>query len=247
VGIATCSLRLADDPTTVNSAGNPVSPLCFAWAGHLGEPAAHHDQERDVASATGAGMAMTADLWHELGGFDESYLAYHEDVDLSLRCWQSGRSVRYVPTAVVAHAYEFYREPSKFFLLERNRLLTVLQVYSGRLLALAAPWLLVGEVAVFAVAVKEGWWRAKLRSWWWLVQHRREIVARRAQVQAGRKRSDLVLARVMSPTLLPGGYARSPGAALLDRPLVAYWRAIALPLLDRGDGGASPGLEEGRP
>ena len=34
------------------------------------------------------------------------YFAYHEDTELSLRLWQRGRTVEYVPDAVVAHHIE---------------------------------------------------------------------------------------------------------------------------------------------
>jgi len=39
----------------------------------------------------------------ELGGFDESYFMYFEDVDLCWRAHRAGWTVAYVPTAVVVH------------------------------------------------------------------------------------------------------------------------------------------------
>jgi N-acetylglucosaminyl-diphospho-decaprenol L-rhamnosyltransferase len=39
---------------------------------------------------TGACLAASADLWRDLGGFDEDYFLYWEDVDLSFRCTQAG-------------------------------------------------------------------------------------------------------------------------------------------------------------
>ena len=78
---------------------------------------------------------VRADRFAALGGFCEPMFAYCEDTDLSLRCWQRGWRVVLVPDAVVLHRYEFSRNPQKLFLLERNRLLMVLTVYSGRLLA----------------------------------------------------------------------------------------------------------------
>lgn len=136
VGIATASVRLADAPGLMNSAGNPVHYLGLAWAGGHGDPAEMHSVRVPVASASGACCAIRADLWRELGGFDPSYFAYHEDVELSLRCWQRGRQVVYVPDAVVLHHYEFSRNALKNYLLERNRLVTVLTTYSGRTLLL---------------------------------------------------------------------------------------------------------------
>lgn len=39
---------------------------------------------------TGACLAMHSDLWRDVGGFDEDYFLYWEDVDLSHRCLRAG-------------------------------------------------------------------------------------------------------------------------------------------------------------
>ncbi|MDP9072304.1 MAG: glycosyltransferase family 2 protein, partial [Actinomycetota bacterium] len=109
VGIATASVRLGDEPHRLNSGGNEIHFLGFSWAGRFGEEAARFVDERDVLGASGAGMALRRELWGELGGFDARYFAYHEDAELSVRCWQRGLRVVYVPQAVVIHRYEFSR------------------------------------------------------------------------------------------------------------------------------------------
>ncbi len=121
VGIASGSIRLADRPDTMNSAGNPVHVVGLSWAGAYGEPATAHTTEQDIASASGAGLVLRRELWERLGGFEDTYFAYHEDVDLSWRTWQLGLRVVFVPDAVVLHHYEFSRNARKMFLLERNR------------------------------------------------------------------------------------------------------------------------------
>ena len=40
----------------------------------------------------------------EIGALDPEYFMYCEDVDFCKRCWNAGRSVRYVPDAVITHA-----------------------------------------------------------------------------------------------------------------------------------------------
>jgi GT2 family glycosyltransferase len=226
VGIASGSLRLMDRPDTMNSAGNPVHYLGLSWAGGLGEPAASYPQQRAVASATGAVMALRRETWTALGGFFEPMFAYCEDLELSLRCWQRGWSVEYVPDAVALHAYEFHRNPRKMYLLERNRLLVLLTLYERRTLVLLALPLVALELAVLAVAARQGWARQKLRGWWWLLAHARLVRRRRAEVQAARTRPDRDVAPLLTGSFSPGeqtGFAAPRPLAVLSS---AYWRVV---------------------
>lgn len=190
VGIATASVRLASDPEVMNSAGNPVHYLGLAWAGGHGDSATLHAERVPVASASGACCAIRAELWRELDGFDPAYFAYHEDVELSLRCWQRGRQVVYVPDAIALHHYEFSRNTGKSYLLERNRLVTVLTTYSARTLLLITGPLIVLELAMLAIAAAGGWLPAKLRGYGWLVTHGPALVARHRRLQRERTRTD---------------------------------------------------------
>ncbi len=56
-----------------------------------------------VLAVTGACMYLRRPLLDEVGLFDERYPMAYEDVDLCLRCWQSGRRVTYAPSAVLGH------------------------------------------------------------------------------------------------------------------------------------------------
>lgn len=58
---------------------------------------------RDVEAVTGACLAIRADLFDELGGFDESFRNGYEDVDLCLRASVAGWRIRYVRESVVIH------------------------------------------------------------------------------------------------------------------------------------------------
>jgi GT2 family glycosyltransferase len=129
VGIASASLRLAEDPERINSAGNPVHFLGFSWCGGLGDQAADHTDSHDVASASGAAMLVRREVWDTIGGFAPEYFAYYEDTELSLRCWQRGLRVVFEPAAIVTHRYEVSRHDRKLYLVERNRLIGVLTLY----------------------------------------------------------------------------------------------------------------------
>lgn len=51
----------------------------------------------------GCALLIRSDLFEALGGFDESYFAYMEDVDLGVRLAQKGYKNRVVPASVVYH------------------------------------------------------------------------------------------------------------------------------------------------
>ncbi|MHB8439474.1 MAG: glycosyltransferase family 2 protein [Acidimicrobiales bacterium] len=57
----------------------------------------------DVDWVSGACFLARRSALEGLGGFDESYFMYMEDVDLCWRAHRSGYLVRYVPTATVTH------------------------------------------------------------------------------------------------------------------------------------------------
>ncbi|HUC37231.1 MAG TPA: glycosyltransferase family 2 protein [Acidimicrobiales bacterium] len=51
----------------------------------------------------GAALAISSDLYTRLGGMDEGYRLYCEDIDLCWRTWEAGLEVVQVPEAVVEH------------------------------------------------------------------------------------------------------------------------------------------------
>lgn len=53
---------------------------------------------------TGACLLAPAGLWRDLGGFDDDYFLYWEDVDLSHRCLAAGGALRLRSDLTVAHA-----------------------------------------------------------------------------------------------------------------------------------------------
>ena len=94
-------------------------------------------------------------------------------------------TVVYCPDAVATHAYDFSRNSSKMFHLERNRLLTVLGDYPPHLLARVVPVLLLLEPLYLVIAARDGWATEKLRAWGWLARHPGRI-AHAAQAGPGR-------------------------------------------------------------
>jgi GT2 family glycosyltransferase len=102
----------------------------------------------DLLFACGGSMLVGRDVWLDVGGFDEGFFAYFEDIDLGWRLNLLGHTVR-----LAAGARSFHRlhgtssrfpDHQRLFLYERNSLRLILKNYGDGLLPRAlAPALLL--------------------------------------------------------------------------------------------------------
>jgi GT2 family glycosyltransferase len=145
------SLR-RDAPDLVDSAGIRLSPFGSASDIAIGRPAATVGPEsREVAGVSGVNLAVRAAWFADTGGFDEQLFMYFEDVDLCLRAWFGGHTVRFTPAAVVLHAGSatagIRYAPLRNYYGSRNRIIVAAKSH-GRLGALGAiPALLAQDAA----------------------------------------------------------------------------------------------------
>jgi GT2 family glycosyltransferase len=87
----------------------------------------------EILFACGGNMISRRDRLMELGGFDDDYFAYLEDVDFGWRSWIAGYRVLFAAHAVVRHASSTTSDRlgnvERGVLFERNALQTVLKNY----------------------------------------------------------------------------------------------------------------------
>ncbi len=85
----------------------------------------------------GGNMIVRRDSFLAAGGFDESYFAYLEDVDLGWRLWSAGERVLSAPGAVVHHrsmaTSKLLGNANRGLLFERNAYLTAFKNYDAEL------------------------------------------------------------------------------------------------------------------
>jgi N-acetylglucosaminyl-diphospho-decaprenol L-rhamnosyltransferase len=222
------------DDGRINTSGGVVHFTGIGWAGDCERPAwelpAH---DREIAFPSGAAMVVRRSAWEQLHGLDRDYFMYGEDLDLGLRLWLAGHRVGLVPDARVVHRYEFDKGTSKWFWLERNRWRTLLSVYPAPLLALLAPALLATELALLAVAAREGWLGAKLRAQAATVTGLAATLARRRAVQRTRQISAGELAERLTASL-DSPYLAAASSPAIRVPQALYWRAVRRVLALRG-------------
>jgi len=79
----------------------------------------------DIFWASGACLFIKSDVFHKLNGFDETYFAHQEEIDLCWRIQNHGYNIKYVGASTVYHvggATLTTQNPKKTFLNFRNSL-----------------------------------------------------------------------------------------------------------------------------
>ncbi len=91
----------------------------------------------ELPFACGGNLLVRRASFLEAGGFDESYFAYLEDVDLGWRLWSGGERIVFAPEAVVHHRSSATSDLlglyNRGFLFERNAFLTAYKNYEDGL------------------------------------------------------------------------------------------------------------------
>ncbi len=94
----------ANDPRLLDGTGDAYHVSGLAWRQNYNRPVADNGaQPSEVFSACAAAALYVRDDFLKVGGFDEDYFSYFEDVDLSFRLRLVGGRCLYVPQAVVYH------------------------------------------------------------------------------------------------------------------------------------------------
>lgn len=103
----------------------------WGWPGALDLPGVG----TPLLFASGGAMLIHRRTFLDVGGFDQRFFAYFEDVDLGWRLWALGHKVVYAPDAVVRHTGGATGSRSgahrRYALWECNSLATVLKNYEG--------------------------------------------------------------------------------------------------------------------
>lgn len=74
-----------------------------AWADEVIRNPSEYESAHPVEWASGACLLVRRSVLERMGGLDETFFLYSEDVDLCARIWQSGYEVRFTPAALAVH------------------------------------------------------------------------------------------------------------------------------------------------
>ncbi|MCS7018336.1 MAG: glycosyltransferase family 2 protein [Cytophagales bacterium] len=165
-------------------------PFCRGRLFHTTEPdEGQYNQPVSVFWASGACMLVRADLFHQLGGFDDDFFAHMEEIDLCWRAKNAGYRIMYCPESTVYHlggGTLAYRNPQKTYLNFRNSLMALIKNEAPKKLwfTLFARMCLDGVAGIRFLL--QGEWKhlwAVLRAHFYLYAHLRQLKAKRKQAQ----------------------------------------------------------------
>lgn len=101
---------------------------------NLEKDAGQYDSATEVFWASGAALMIRSNVFHKLGGFDESFFAHMEEIDLCWRAKKLAYTFYVVPKAVVYHVGGgtlSYVSPQKTYLNFRNSLYMIVKNHEG--------------------------------------------------------------------------------------------------------------------
>jgi len=93
----------ASDHRLVDSAGDGMTILGWAYQRGIDEPVEKYQKQEKVFSACAGAAIYRRKIFDEIGLFDEMHFAYLEDIDISWRARLYGYEILYEPAARVYH------------------------------------------------------------------------------------------------------------------------------------------------
>lgn len=162
VSFATGKILSAANSSILDGAFDEISrAACAARCGSGKSDDEFWNQSRTIRFAPMTAALFRSSLFHELGGLDEVFGSYHEDVEFGIRCALAGRAGTYVPRAVAYHqgSATFGKwSADSVRRISRNQFLLALKHFRGQ----SALPIVIGQLLWGLVALRHGCGRAFL-------------------------------------------------------------------------------------
>lgn len=196
----------ANSPDLLDGAGDSYHVSGLAWRRFYNKPVQEYGcQPEEVFSACPAAALYRREDFLQLGGFDEDYFSYFEDVDLGFRLRLAGKKCLYVPDAVVHHvgsASTGKRSDFSVYYGYRNMIWTFFKDMPSPLIWFFLP-VHIATLSFFVVHLSmRGQGKVILRAIRDAVRGLPNVIEKRKSIQKNRKIKSSDLLRVMSTGLL---------------------------------------------
>ena len=151
-----------------------------------------YDDRRDIFWASGAAMCCRADVFHEMGGFDDDFFAHMEEIDLQWRMQLAGWRIVVEPKSRVYHlgGGTLPASARKVYLNHRNNLAMLFKCSSPMqraVVAVVRPFTDMAEVAAQLLALHPDRAWAIVRAWATFIKWQGELSHKRKRVKRVQK------------------------------------------------------------
>ncbi len=199
---------LALEPDTLDGAGDFYHISGLAWRGGFGHPAsAAPTKPREAFAPCGAGALYDRAVYLALGGYDERFFCYHEDVDLGYRMRLAGGRCVQSADAIIDHVSSGIAGRASDFAVyhgTRNRMWTFAKNTPGLLLPLLLPLHIALTVfMVFWAGLRSGRFKPTARGVLAGLRGLPDILRSRKSVKASRTISRRALLSMMTVSPQP--------------------------------------------
>jgi GT2 family glycosyltransferase len=184
-------MLLAARPDYLDGAGDSYHAAGRAWRnGHGASAADWPAGDREVFAPCAAAALYRRDAFQAVGGFDERYFCYFEDVDLGFRLRLQGGRALYVQSAVVRHVSSGvagYQSDFAVYHGERNAVWTFAKDMPGPLLFLYLPQHIALNLAALCYFPFRGQGRVVLKAKIDAIRGLPAVLRQRRLVQSARR------------------------------------------------------------
>jgi GT2 family glycosyltransferase len=186
-------LLKANEPELLDGEWHVYHVSGLAWRHNHNQPLSLASNEpKEVFGACAAASVYPREAYEVVGGFDEDFFAYMEDIDLDFRLQLAGYSCLYLPDAVVRHVGSASSAPRSDFTVyngHRNLPWVFIKNMPGWLFWLLLPFHILVNLAYMLIAVFMGKGRIMAKAKWDALKGLKSVIEKRRAIQKNRKAS----------------------------------------------------------
>jgi GT2 family glycosyltransferase len=150
----------------INTTGNCLHFLFFGFTKNynIKKSAVSLEAYPEITGyASGCSFIIRSEIFKTIGGYNEDYYMYHDDLDISLKAELAGYKIVLAPKSVMWHKYEFERSVRMLYYMERNRAISFLAFYPIGILLLLSPVFLIMGLGMLLFSILGGWFLTDLK------------------------------------------------------------------------------------
>ena len=189
----------------INSLGNIIHFLGFGFTKGYNEPDYEIKGFPEIKGyASGCSFIVKKEVIDKIGGYNEEYYMYHDDMEIGWKAKLAGYKIVLAPKSIMRHKYDFARSVLMLYYMERNRHIAMLTFYSPRTLLLIFPAAVFMDLGILLYSVPSGWFITKLKVYFYFLKPKSwlKIFKQRQKIKSFREIKDRDIVRSFSGKVL---------------------------------------------